>query len=513
MLALLAVLACEPFGPGEAVDVDELPVEGEARIRLEPDSLDFGTVSVLTEGSATQSFVVRNTESWAVEVMGLDRVAGDSGAFSTDAPAVVQLGPYETLTVQVHFTPATSRDYSGDLFPNGQVTVALGGHGAAPIAALWPDTLDWGSVPVGCDAERSVQLLNAGDEPLQVDRAELITETDFSLADFTQLTLAPGEYSELDLVFSPGLDGLQATVLHVSSNDPADPVSTLDLGGAAYDGDPVSETVAYEPSAYADILLVQDGSSTVATRLEHATQYTQGFLETLDSAGVDWQITLVRADNDCLASPYPWLRSTEGAVRAAEVLNSELTRGSQGDSKLLETAVASLERTDPGDCLDGFLRQDSLLHTVLIGDRPEESPSSAEDYVATMAAKLSTADELVVSAVMGHGTGGCQDLGQAADAVAATGGMDLDLCDADWGDHFAALASIATNEVPQRQSYFLAAEPIPDTLEVWHNGRQLTAWTFDAETRLLTVQGDDEALETGSELTLSYVEASVCSGL
>jgi len=508
---MLAVLACEPFGPGVIVDVDDLPVEGEGRIRLEPDFVDFGSISVLLDGHAEHTVTVRNTEGWPIEVVGLDRVAGDSEAFATDAPAIVQLDAYGALDVTITFTPDTSRDYSGDLFPNGQITLALDGHGSAPVAALWPDSVDWGSVAVGCDAQESVTLLNAGDEDLVVDDASLITDTDFQVSAFSPLTLAPGESAELDLAFSPDFDGLQATVLHVATNDPASPVATLDLGGAAFDGDPVGESVPFQPSAQADILWVQDASASATEWLDDALSFTQGYLETLDIAGVDWQISLVRADHDCLASPYPWLRNSDGAQRAAEVLNAELVRPSARDPALLETAVASLERTDPGDCLDGFLRQDAQLHTVLIGDRREDSPSAAENYVATMTAKVQSADDLVVSAVMGHGSNGCQDLGQAIDAVESTNGMDLDLCDADWGDHFAALAQVSTQTVPMLQSYTLAAEPLVDTLEVWHNGSLVHAWTFDPDARLLTVNGGDAGLESGSELHLSYVEASVCS--
>ncbi len=507
---MLAVLACEPFGPGETVEIEGPGAQGEGRIRLVPDTLDFGTVSVLTDGSATLGFQVVNTEADPIEVVGLDRVAGDGEAFATDAPALVQLEGHGVLDVTVTFTPTTSRDYSGDLFPNGQVTLALDGHGSAPVASLWPGELDWGSVAVGCDTVETVQLLNTGDEDLEVLDAALITDTDFAVDGFEPLVLAPGESAALDLHFAPEFDGLQATVLHVETNDPLAPVVTLDLDGSAHEGDPITESVPFQPTAQTDILLVQDASSTVTTRVEAGTQYTQGFLETLDAAGVDWQISLVRADHDCLASPYPWLRSAEGAAKAASALNLELTRPGQGDAALLETAVASLERTDPGDCLEGFLREDAQLHTILIGDRREDSPSTAENYVSTMAAKLETAEDLVVSAVMGHGQNGCQDLGQAVDAVESTGGMDLDLCDPDWGDHFAALAAVSTSTVPDVQSYTLHAEPLVDTLEVWHGGAPIAGWTYDEDTRVLTVNGDEAGLETGTELHLTYVEAAIC---
>jgi hypothetical protein len=414
------------------------------------------------------------------------------------------------LDIQIAFTPETSRDYSGELFPNGQVTVPLRGHGTAPVAVIFPDSLDFGNVPVGCAFEEIIQLLNSGDEPLLVNSAFLITESDFSIQDFEPVTLAPGEAKGFEATFAPQFGSPQSVVLHLETNDPVSPVVALGLDANGYLGDVESESFSYQPTSQTDFLLVQDSSISVTARMEEAEQYTQGFLETLDSAGVNWQISLVRQDQDCLANPTPWLQKSDGAVLAAEYLNTEFTRPGTGNNRLLETAVASLERTDPGDCLDGFLRPDAQLHAILIGDQREGSPSGAEDYVATMSTHLQNPEDLVVSVVMGHGTDGCQDLGQAADAVQATGGAELDICNTDWGDHFAALAQLSINAVPSVQAYTLLKDPFLDTIEVWHNGGRLTAWEFEQGTRRLTVYGDEAGLETSADLVVSYVGTEIC---
>ncbi len=511
MLALLAVLACEPFGPGAIADGSDGPVEGDGRIRLAPEFIDFGSVSVNEDGHATSTFLVHNTEPVTIEVVGLDHVSGDGEVFQTNAPAIVHLEPFASMEVEVTFVPETFRAYSGDLFPNGQVTLALEGHGSAPVASIWPDQLDWGTVPVGCEAIETIQLLNSGDEALVADQVALTSDTDFSVIDFSPVTLAPGETTELTVSFGPEFDGQQATFLHVSTNDPANPVSALEFNGLALVGDSVTETFTYQPSGQADLLLVEDSSSSVTTRMWEAIPHTQGFLENLENVGIDWQITLVREDQDCLARPVPWLKQADGAAHAADVLNTELTRSGMGSSKLLEAAVSSLERTDPGDCLDGFLRQGAQLHAILIGDREEDSPGDAEEQVATMASHLLDPDDLIISAIMGQGSQGCEDLGQAAEAVSITGGVQLDICKGAWDDFFEVLTQQAANAISLVEIYTLQVNPVVESLHVWNDGELLRDWTLDAGSRELTIHGNEAGLESGAELTVGYVGALSCS--
>jgi len=468
---------------------------------------------VLEDGSASTTFTVHNVGSADIQVIGLDHVAGDHEVFSTDAPAIIELAPSEQFEVEVTFTPDTSRAYDAQIFPSGLATLQLEGVGTAPVLYLSPSELDLGAVPLGCSTVSTLQVLNAGDEDLDVWGVGLTSSGDFGLGESSPVTLAPGHSQALDLSFTPSFGGPQSTVLQVSSNDPLAPVSSLELSALGYEGSAVRETFSYDPTAEADLMLVVDSSSTVGSRLREALPFTQGFLEGLDAVGVLWQVALVSPDLDCMGGAAPWLSWENGAASAADVLNSELPRQGFGTSQLLELAATSLERTDSGDCLEGFVRPGAQLHAVLIGDREERSPESAADYVQAMQERMSDPDDLVVSAIMGEGSdGGCQDLGQADDAVAATGGVQRDLCGTgSWEGHFDALTQVSSTLTSPVDTYQLAEDAVLSTLEVYSDGRTLTAWTYEEASRTLLVDGAAEDLEPGAEIAVHYVQATICS--
>ncbi len=105
--------------------------------------------------------------------------------------------------------------------------------------------MDFGTVPLGASINgyRSVQLTNAGSQPLSISSLSLATSGnggDFSIVDFRcqGKTLASGDYCVVYLKFHPGDTGGRSGTLNVYSNANADPnvPTTLALAGAGFNG-------------------------------------------------------------------------------------------------------------------------------------------------------------------------------------------------------------------------------------------------------------------------------------
>jgi hypothetical protein len=145
---------------------------------------------------------------------------------------------------------------------------------------------------------------------------------------------------------------------------------------------------------------------------------------------------------------------------------------------LLTVASQAIEKTDGGECNQGFMRTDALLHIILVSDEPEQSSGSWSSYVSQIQAKKGSTANVKISAIAGDYPGGC---GSAAagtgyyEAVQATGGEFLSIC-SNWASMVEALADASV----QLSEYELSHRPDPDTIVVRVNGTQDTnSWYFE----------------------------------
>ena len=501
--------ACEPIGPGSGVPTGALVEPGAGSLAVDRSRIDFGALSVLEDGTAVEVLRVRNTGDASMVVAGLNRVAGD-GAFSSNAPALVELGPGDDFDVAITFQPETEGDFEAVVFPNGVVEVGLVGSATAPVARLLESEGDLGSVPVGCQQATSVALLNDGSETLLVEELSLAGGADFELEGQVPEALAAGEHALLHVGFSPLSGGTQEASLTLSSNDPLQPRLGVTLEGLGVPGTAVRETLTYLPSQAVDLMLVVDSGADNAIYLEGARDHAQVLFDTLEGLGADWQVTAGNGEDNCHSTFDPFL---DGTVYDPETAGPALAYGllPQGDGtrRLLQLAVQLVERTDSGECLAGFLRPEAVLHVVLVTSSTETSPQAVEDYLDGLRAHLVDPDALVVSAVTGSG-GACPDGGKAIAAAQETEGAVLDICEDDWDTFYTVLAETAVSAGGSPLRVELEHPAVPETLELTHEGRSLEAWTYDSDEAVLLVDGAAEGLELGAEIDLSYQASQAC---
>jgi hypothetical protein len=90
--------------------------------------------------------------------------------------------------------------------------VRVSQHLVGPIASLSTSAVDFGWVPVGSSASRTVTLTNTGDRPLHVSRTTLLMTADISASQdgCTGRTLAPGQRCAMTLTYAPHSSGMLA---------------------------------------------------------------------------------------------------------------------------------------------------------------------------------------------------------------------------------------------------------------------------------------------------------------
>lgn len=500
-----ALLACEPFGPGGAPPE---PPKGQGQLFVDTDSLNFGEVSVGDSPSTSLGFVVRNSGTGLLKVAGLNHPLGDSEAFRSDAPPLLELQPNESQTINVAFLPQSSSNYSATLLPNGLVEITLSGIGLAPKLATTPTEFAFESQPVGCNQQQQLVLENTGDEPLTLESIAISGSSAFVVDSELPVTLLPGEESESILVFSPQTGGMHSAVLSIESNDPLHPTTVFPLEAVGYEGEQVQESHFYQPTGRTDFLFLLNERASVRSHLSTELTTLEDFVETL--SGLDWRIAVSNMDAACTLGSQPWIEEADPLSTNVSALHSALTMPGSGGTALFDKATLLLERTDPGDCLDGFLRSDSLLQLIFVTDQMETSSGSVGTHLQDWEDQLLEDQGLAVSSLSGKGFGSCSNSPRLAEATASTDGHHHDLCSDSLDGFLTELSLNAQNEVETSVSLTLEENPVVSTLSLSHEGEELHSWQYLSSTNRIVLDGEANALTEGDEIELNYLSAVDC---
>lgn len=237
----LTIGSNDPAEPSIAVDLaGEATAAPVPDIALDPTSLDFGTVTV--GSTATLSSQVQNLGTADLMVSAIDLCAGTSTEFSFNPLASMTIAPGGSETLEVTYGPSDSGTDSGCIAiasndpDEGTVELGVTGTGTVllPDISLAPTSLDFGVVFVGDTATMSATISNVGDAALSIDNIDLApgTSPEFSFtAPVTPFTIPAGGSQTVSVAYAPVDNGVDTGGLEIFSDDPDEPVVTLDLAG------------------------------------------------------------------------------------------------------------------------------------------------------------------------------------------------------------------------------------------------------------------------------------------
>ena len=477
-------------------------------IEVDPAQLVFGRlVKDEVEGN---TFTIHSVGDEILEVEGIWIESG-VGAFVVADTTSYSLAPGESADIDVSFTPMAANENlaqaivssNDNLVP--EAAVDLVGYGSVPELSINPDPYDFGNTYVGCPHDGDMALTNVGTAPLQLfDIGH--AATDFTLTHDLTLphVLAPTESAMVHMEFNPSLEGSYSGTLAVVSNEPMGTRNATQTGEGKYAAE-LSDHWELLEDPPSDIMFLIDQSCSMYDDQARLANNFSAFISTLDTYTQNWHIMVVNNDNGCNNSGI--LTSTTGGYQNS-FTNAVYAGGGQYTESLLTPASRAVENTDAGECNQGFMRPNAMVHIIMVSDEPEQSSGSWDSYVNQVIAKKGNPSLVRMSAIAGDYPNGCG--GNSAgygyyEAVNYTGGVYLSICASSWTQYMATLAHASINQ----DTFILSTAAVESTVEVYRNGVQETGtWHYDAS--LEAVVFDSNVPEGGDEIDIDYAVLATC---
>ncbi len=525
-MLMFLLAACGARGDGGS-ELSDPQSSGVCDLHTLDTLVDFGSVEV-SDGGATLTLSLQNRGDADCV---LSRVELEEGAsdFEITYLNLAPIYPMETREIDLHYTPgqngeddAVVRVESND--PGApELRIPVVGRGLAPVLQLSVDE-DFADLELGCAQELPVRVDNRGDLPLVLDSLELSTGPDFSWSDAAQatlaalpVTLAPGEGLDFGLRFEPQVsDGAKQVWVHAASDDPQDPLKSLELSASAASFAEHEQHTDIPAQLKTDVLFVFDWSGTQVQ--DFAAAYLS-FQERLARANADYQVSVVVRDDGCHAGgggPITQDMSDPTQV-AAFATQSCLPEGdcitSGSDLKRVfrrATRATSVENTQSGGCNEGLFRDDAELHIIGISSDPDDSPGTVAAHIATLTGLREEPTDVVFHGIGATSESECEGYKTNLayeQAVETTGGVYLAICE---DGPVSQMAELGLAAVPTLNAIRLDAPPVPSTLEVWVDGTLWTSgWSLDTEES--TVRFDEGHEPYGAAVMVRYASApQVC---
>ena len=354
--ALLAVVQLAGCG----ITYNTLP------LTVSPGSLSFGAVQVGTTQAATVT--LQNSGLTSVTLSGM-QVADPAFKLGTSQMATT-IPAGGTASLQVSFTPTQAKSYSSQIVVasgSQQTNIGVSGSGqeptTPPASATTPalqvsaTTLQFGSVPIGGNAQQSLTLTSSGTAPLQVSALTAAGSGFSAKMPSLPLTLQPGQTLTLPVSFGPKSSGAEKGQLTIASNAATTPSMAIVLIG---DGTPSTPpppasgtpTLTLSSSAidFGSVMVGSQGSKSVtltssgsaAVVLQNLQVSGNGF-----SAG-QLQFPLTLAPGQQIAVPLTFAPSGAGTEQGQITLTDNAT-GSPSSISLTGTGTTSASLSAPTD--------------------------------------------------------------------------------------------------------------------------------------------------------------------
>ncbi len=483
------------------------------QIQVTPEVIEFGSLG--RDESVVETFTITNVGEGELDVSGIELV-GTSASFVILTPEEdleFSLPATASTEIEVEFTPVGANEQHAQAMIDSndedtpRLAVDLYGEGLIPDLEIDPDPYDFGDAYIGCPHSGEIDLINVGYDDLTIDTIDLSGGSgsfDLVAAPSLPLTLGPGEWTTVSVSFLPESEDDRSAILQVTHDAPGGQ-DRGDLEGRGIYAGEYTDTweIPYDPPV--DLFFAVDQSGSMDDDARSLASNFGTFITRLSNYTTDWHLLVANDDDGCNDHGGYLTITSPGYTNAFQ--NAVQAGGGYYTESLLTVASQAVEKTDGGECNQGFMRSDALLHIILVSDEPEQSAGSWSSYVSQIQAKKGSTANVKISAIAGDYPSGC---GSAApgtgyyEAVQATGGEFLSIC-SNWGNMVETLADASV----QLSEYELSHRADADTIVVRVNGTQDTAsWVYVPESN--SVIFHTAIPEGGDTVRITYSALANC---
>ncbi len=506
---LLAACTPEPDG-GPGVPLDE----GEPMLVLDRGLVDFGTVD-LADSPLYELVSVQNTGDATLYIYELT-LEDEDAPFELDVLGQPMVEPQQWINLEITLLAQELGEQrtsvqidSND--PFGVRSFLLRADADGGELTLSPEEQDLGAVGLGCPVSTDVRVSNSGSAPLTVSGIELEGGWDeFSMPE-PQLpfTLEPIDYQDFTVTLTPTGEGLPSVTFVVTSDDPISPERSATIHGATLDNEWADETFLVPVGPSADLIIAVDKSGNMQEHLEPFSAAFGSFYETLLETNIDFQLAVTQADDGCINGSRVWIDNSFTSSEAEATLETMFNWGGSAASNterafmLLEAALAE---TGSGGCNEGLVREEANLHLMGISDEPEQSVNSWPYYLKLFQDYDSNVTMHAIGGPVPDGCTSATGYTNIDEAVSATGGMFMSICEKDWSDGLDELALYHLNSLG---SFRLADPAVEDTISVRIDAISTTAFRYESAWQAVVLD-DSITLLGGEEVEIRYAVQPSC---
>ena len=506
-------------------------------IEVEPQALVFSALSANEQ--EVQSFTIRSV---GVEPLNVDVVSiiGEQAASFTvlNVGTTFTLDPGDEQIIDVAFSPLDANEIWAEALVESnagnddQALVTLSAEGLIGALDVSPNPLNLGEHYVGCEVDNDVTITNVGTEAVTIsDISQLGDGFSLSFEEVLPLTLQPTELITVDLTFMPLQEPEVTGQLTIVSDEPMG-TRIAEQSGSGLLQNQVTQEWEFAIDPPADIMFSVDASCSMSDNTSQLATNFSAFITQLSNYSTNWQVLVTGGDTGCnvggILTPNTANYATvfQQAVKCKDDLFSPYfgdcsNMGSSYTESLLTEARNAIDNTDAGECNAGFIRNEAMLHMILVSDEPEQSDILTGETWQMLAdqiiAKRGSAGMVRISSIVGDVPNGCQSGGWFGsdadpgtgyvDATTYTNGVFLSICD-NWSDP-ANLQLLAETSV-LLDAYPLDYGAIEETIQVSVNTFPVSEdyWHYDTNTQ--SVMFDSNAPQEGSSVTITYVPVGLC---
>lgn len=502
--------------PDYTNDTVEDTADPTCRLLVTPSTLDFAiaasdapsepkTVTLKAEcpGQELTVFNLKKIEGGEVDGEPVFRVVDDELAL------FASLSDGDALAIPVVFAPprggtfeariplgVSPIDSPGDILLSGQAS------GPSPLmsATQAEDTLLW------CASHVAAKVENGGPDVLTVRDLQFADHPDCAsfviTEDVVGTDVEEGARLDLPVSFRPVKPGPHACGLHLVTDVSTAAIATL--RGTGLPNTIAQERFRVSDGSGANVLLLFDDDATDLGDARNKLSTGLGTLVTqLREQSVDFRITAASTSDACTVGPF-----THGTPMNSDDDILELLRDNLFDESgtawanqplALMTEVSGKTGTL---CFSGWYEDHEPLHTIIVAGRDDASGRTANAWVNAAMADLPGGVSISVISASDE----CSVPAERLEAAARlTSGLELDLCAANWTNHWYDLARHTALLREQRRAFTLAAPPLEGSVQVAVNGIATTDFTVVDE--VVTVGAN---VPDGAEVLVRYADAGTC---